>query len=108
MAVGSASCSEDYRTCSGSCGGFCGFCGFGHAGWFHSVTLVVDDQVAFDAAFSDSGEVCGGKYDSPSKEASHAWIGDCIPRCVECVEVLLFILNSAHTAVHDHSSMAYS
>lgn len=31
---GSASCSEDMKRCSGSCGGECGWCGFGHAGTY--------------------------------------------------------------------------
>jgi hypothetical protein len=46
---GSASCEEGQQICSGQCGGYCGYCGFGHAGQVKRVTLVVADQKAFDA-----------------------------------------------------------
>lgn len=66
LPYGSAGCRANGKRCRGTCGGNCGFCGFGHAGvamaeeinpsmFVSTVTLMVDDQAAFDAAF---GEDC--------------------------------------------------
>jgi len=47
---GTATCTNDQTRCMGDCGGWCGYCGFSHAGTFPEVTLEVTDQGAFDAA----------------------------------------------------------
>ena len=50
---GNASCSEGQTVCRGTCGGYCGYCGFGDvAGGAPLVTLLVADQAMFDEAVS--------------------------------------------------------
>jgi len=51
LAHGGATCSQNQQVCTGKCGGYCGYCGFEHAGVLKTVRLVVSDQKMFDAAF---------------------------------------------------------